>query len=161
MWSISPQQPSCRSQRARAVPAITERRPMHVRTSVLVVLPLPRHRESAAAVLAASHRPPGTPVLPIDGAWTHASTISTGALAVFRALKTKRGPVAPRPQERTSSKKSSAIHQSATEQCISHKLQIMTIDGPRCLNRTDAWSILVGVVRIRFFASARGFDSPA
>ncbi len=67
---------------------------MHVRTSVLVVLPLPSHRESAAAVLAASHRPPGTPVLPIDGAWTHASTISTGALAVFRALKTKRGPVA-------------------------------------------------------------------
>ena len=60
---------------------------MHGRTSVLVVLPLPRHRESVAADLTASHRALGAPVLSIEGARTHAPAISTGTLAVFRAFQ--------------------------------------------------------------------------
>ena len=60
---------------------------MHARASVLVALPLPRHRESAAADLAASHTGLGIPVLVIEGVRTHASAISAGALAVFRACR--------------------------------------------------------------------------
>eukprot|EP01043_Picozoa_sp_COSAG02_P047414 COSAG02_NODE_4544_length_5228_cov_8.569117_5_plen_73_part_00 len=62
---------------------------MHGRTSVLAVLPPPRHRESAAADLTASHRALGAPVLSIEGAQTHAPAISTGALAVFRAFQAR------------------------------------------------------------------------
>ena len=39
---------------------------MHGRTSVLAVLPLPRHSKSAAADLAASHRALDTPILLIE-----------------------------------------------------------------------------------------------
>ena len=60
---------------------------MHRRTSVLVALPLPRHGESAAADLAASHTGLGIPVLAIEGVRAHASAISTGAVAVFRAFQ--------------------------------------------------------------------------
>ena len=56
---------------------------MHGRTSALAVLPLSRHRELAVADLAASHRAPGALVLPIEGTWTYAPGISTGAVAVF------------------------------------------------------------------------------
>jgi hypothetical protein len=61
---------------------------MHGRTSVLAVLPLPRHRESAAADLAASHRALIAPVLPIEAARSHTSAISMGALTVFRVFST-------------------------------------------------------------------------
>ena len=60
---------------------------MHRRTSVLVALPLPRHGESAAADLAASHTGLGILFLPIEGVPAHASAISTGAVAVFRACR--------------------------------------------------------------------------
>jgi hypothetical protein len=60
---------------------------MHGRTSVLAVLSLPRHGESAAADLVALHRALDAPVLPIEGARTRPAAISTGALAVFRALQ--------------------------------------------------------------------------
>jgi hypothetical protein len=88
--SISAQQTaaSCRRQRARAVTATTESRQKHARTSVLATLPLPRHGESAAADLAASYTGLRIPVLPIECAWTHASAISMGAVAVFRAFST-------------------------------------------------------------------------
>ena len=88
--SISAQQTaaSCRRQRARAVTATTESRQKHARTSVLAALPLPRHGESAVADLAASYTGLRIPVLPIECAWTHASAISTGAVAVFRAFST-------------------------------------------------------------------------
>jgi hypothetical protein len=69
---------------------------MHARTSVLVALPQPRHGESAAADLAASHTGLGIPVLPIECVRTHASAISTGAVAVFRAFSTP-NPAARRP----------------------------------------------------------------
>ena len=59
---------------------------MHGRTSVLVALPPPRHGESAAADLAASHTGLGGAILLIEGARTHAHGISTGAVAVFRAF---------------------------------------------------------------------------
>ena len=81
-------------QRVRAVPVTTERRPMHGRTTVLAALPQPRHGELAAADLAASHRALNGAVLPIEGARTHASAISTGSLAVFRAFHTPK-PEAP------------------------------------------------------------------
>eukprot|EP01043_Picozoa_sp_COSAG02_P012147 COSAG02_NODE_463_length_21833_cov_11.529539_15_plen_99_part_00 len=61
---------------------------MHGRTSVLVVLPLPRHGESAADEVAAFRTALYAPVLSIKGAWTHASAIGTGAPAVFRAFST-------------------------------------------------------------------------
>ena len=64
---------------------------MHARASVLVALPLPRHRESAAADLAASHTGLGIPVLVIEGVRAHASAISTGALAVFSCVPTPAG----------------------------------------------------------------------
>ncbi len=64
---------------------------MHGRTSVLVALPLPRHRVSGAADLAALHRALCAPILPIEGARTHAPAISTGALAVFRAFSIQLG----------------------------------------------------------------------
>ena len=88
--SISAQQTaaSCRRQRARAVTATTESRQKHARTSVLAALPLPRHGESAVADLAASYTGLRIPVLPIECAWTHASAISMGAVAVFRAFST-------------------------------------------------------------------------
>jgi hypothetical protein len=88
--SISAQQTaaSCRRQRARAVTATTESRQKHARTSVLAALPLPRYGESAAADLAASYTGLHIPVLPIECAWTHASAISMGAVAVFRAFST-------------------------------------------------------------------------
>ena len=66
---------------------------MHARASVLVALPLPRHGESAAADLAASHTGLGKPVLAIEGVPAHASAISTGAVAVFRACR--RSPASP------------------------------------------------------------------
>ena len=78
---------SCRSQRARAVPAATARRPLHRCTSVLLPLPLPRHGEPAAADLAASHTGLDGAILSIEGARTHAHGISTGAVAVFRAFQ--------------------------------------------------------------------------
>ena len=56
---------------------------MHGRTSVLAVLPLPRHSKSAAADLAASHRALDAFVLLIEGARTYASGISMGAVAGF------------------------------------------------------------------------------
>eukprot|EP01043_Picozoa_sp_COSAG02_P005985 COSAG02_NODE_166_length_31947_cov_34.168617_18_plen_183_part_00 len=68
--------------------ATTESRQKHARTSVLAALPLPRHGESAAADLAASYTGLRIPVLPIECAWTHASAISMGAVAVFRAFST-------------------------------------------------------------------------
>ena len=60
---------------------------MHGRTSVLAALPPPRHGESAAADLGASHTGLCIPVLAIEGVRAHASAISTGALAVFRACR--------------------------------------------------------------------------
>ena len=59
---------------------------MHAYTCVLVALPLPRHGESATADLAASYAGLNIPFLAIEGVRTHASVISTGALAVFRAF---------------------------------------------------------------------------
>ncbi len=56
---------------------------MHGRTSVLAVMPPPRHGASGAADLAASHRALHALILPIEGARTYASGISTGAVAVF------------------------------------------------------------------------------
>jgi hypothetical protein len=56
---------------------------MHGRTSVLAVLPLPRHRESAAADLAASHRALDAPIPLIEGARTYAPGINMGAVAGF------------------------------------------------------------------------------
>eukprot|EP01043_Picozoa_sp_COSAG02_P069526 COSAG02_NODE_11949_length_1626_cov_1.679764_1_plen_119_part_00 len=53
---------------------------MHGRTSVLAVLPLPRHGELAAADLAASHRA-------LEGARTYAPGISSGAVAVYCAFQ--------------------------------------------------------------------------
>eukprot|EP01043_Picozoa_sp_COSAG02_P105555 COSAG02_NODE_41547_length_393_cov_1.040816_1_plen_68_part_10 len=67
----------------RAVPAATEKPLMRCRTSVLPALPLPRHGESAAADLAASHRALSDPILPIEGTRKYACVISTGAVAVF------------------------------------------------------------------------------
>jgi hypothetical protein len=75
-------------QRARAVPVTRERRPMHGRTTVLAALPQPRHAASAVADVAASHGALNGPILLIEGVRTHVSTISTGALAVFRVSST-------------------------------------------------------------------------
>jgi len=75
-------------QRAQAVPATTERRPMHTRTTVLAALPQPRHAASAVADVAASHTGLRGPVLPIECVRTYAPGISTGAVAVFRAFST-------------------------------------------------------------------------
>jgi hypothetical protein len=86
---------SCRSQRAWAVPATTESRPMHVVNSVLAALPLPRHGESAAADLTASHTGLSIAAPSIEGVRTHAFAISIGALAVFRAFSTP-SPAPPR-----------------------------------------------------------------
>ena len=61
--------------------------------SVLVALPLPRHRESAAADLAASHTGLIIPVLAIEGVRAHTSVVSTGALAVFRACRRALAPL--------------------------------------------------------------------
>ena len=49
----------------------------------MVALPPPRHGESAAADLAASHTGLSIPVLPIEGVPVYASAINTGALTVF------------------------------------------------------------------------------
>eukprot|EP01044_Picomonas_judraskeda_P037211 COSAG03_NODE_16784_length_392_cov_1.058020_1_plen_85_part_00 len=49
----------------------------------MVALPPPRHGESAAADLAASHTGLGIPVLPIEDVPAHGSAINTGALTVF------------------------------------------------------------------------------
>ena len=83
--SISAQQlPASRhSQRAQPVPAGSERRPMHAWSSVVAALPLTRHAAWAAADLAATHTAPGGSDLPIEGARTHAPTISMGVLPVF------------------------------------------------------------------------------
>ena len=90
MGSTSAQQTAANGehQRAWAVPATTERRPMHARTTVLVALPQPRHAASAVADVVASHAGLCGPVLPIECVRTHASAISTGSLAVFRAFST-------------------------------------------------------------------------
>ena len=61
---------------------------MHERTTVLAALPQPRHAASAVADVAASHAGLCGPVLPIECVRTHASAISTGSLAVFRAFST-------------------------------------------------------------------------
>ena len=68
---------------------------MHGRTSVLAVLPLPRHSKSAAADLAASHRALDAFVLLIEGARTYASGISMGAVAGFVRFSVA-SPAAPR-----------------------------------------------------------------
>ena len=83
--SISAQQlPASRhSQRAQPVPAGSERRPMHAGTGVFAALPLSRHAAWAAADLAARHIALGGSDLPIEGARTHAPTISMGVLPVF------------------------------------------------------------------------------
>ena len=52
-----------------------------------MALPLPRHAESAAADLAASHTGLDGAVLSIEGARTRARGISTGAVAVCRAFQ--------------------------------------------------------------------------
>ena len=61
---------------------------MHVVNRCLVVLPLPRHAESAAADLVASSLGLGIPVLPIEGARAYAPGISMGTVAVFPAFST-------------------------------------------------------------------------
>ena len=61
---------------------------MHAVNRCLVVLPLPRHAESAAADLAASSLGLDIPVLPIEGARTYTSGISMGTVAVFPAFST-------------------------------------------------------------------------
>ena len=73
----------CRRQRACPAPAVAERRPTHVRTSVLPTLPQQRHAASAAADLVAAHGALDGPVLSIEGARTYAPSISMGTLAVF------------------------------------------------------------------------------
>jgi hypothetical protein len=73
---------------------------MHVANSALVTLPLPRHAESAATDLAASHIGLDIPVLPIEGVRAHASAIITGALPVFRAFDTS-SPRRRRPWDRS------------------------------------------------------------
>ena len=60
---------------------------MLVCTSVSVAQPLPRHGESDAADLAASHTGLDGAILSIEGARTDAHAISTGAVAVFRAFQ--------------------------------------------------------------------------
>ncbi len=60
---------------------------MHRRTTILSALPQPRHATSAGADVAASHIALNGAILPIEGAWTHAPAISTGALTVFRAFQ--------------------------------------------------------------------------
>ena len=50
---------------------------MHRRTTILAALPQPRHATSAVAGVVASHRALNRAILPIEGARTHASTIST------------------------------------------------------------------------------------
>ena len=52
-----------------------------------MALPLLRHGASAAPDLAASHTGLGIPALAIEGVRAHASAISPGALAVFRACR--------------------------------------------------------------------------
>ena len=71
------------SQRGRPVPAGSKGRPMHAWASDFAALPLPRRGAQAAADLAAKHTAPGGSDLPIEGARTHAPTISMGALLVF------------------------------------------------------------------------------
>ena len=85
MRSVSAQRgaATCHSQRARAVPSATERRPTHVANSGFAALPLPRHAASAAADLATTHTALRGSDLPIEGARTHAPTISMGASPVF------------------------------------------------------------------------------
>ena len=61
---------------------------MHAVNRCLVVLPLPRHAESAVADLAASSLGLSIPVLPIEGARTYAPGISMGTVAVFPAFST-------------------------------------------------------------------------
>ena len=56
---------------------------MHAWSSVVAALPLTRHAAWAAADLAATHTAPGGSDLPIEGARTHAPTISMGVLPVF------------------------------------------------------------------------------
>jgi hypothetical protein len=61
---------------------------MHMRTTVLAALPQLRHAASAVADVVASHAGLCGPVLPIECVRTHASAISMGSLAVFRAFST-------------------------------------------------------------------------
>jgi ABC-type amino acid transport system permease subunit len=60
---------------------------MHERTAVLAALPQPRHAASAAADVVASHGGLPGPVLLIEGDWTYALAISTGAASVFCAFQ--------------------------------------------------------------------------
>ena len=61
---------------------------MHAVNRCLVVLPLPRDAESAAADLAASPLGLDIPVLPIEGARTYAPGISMGYCCRFSAFST-------------------------------------------------------------------------
>ena len=84
---------------------------MHGRTSVLAVLPLPRHRESATADLTTSHRALGDPILLIEGAWKYTCVISTGAVAVFVRVSRRLEPE--RPARRTGARRRArAFHAS-------------------------------------------------
>ncbi len=91
--SISAQRAAanCRTQRAQTVSAAIERRPTHGRTSVLSALPPPRHGKSAAADLVALRRALDTSILSIEGAWTHAHGIRSGAVAVFVRFRAQPG----------------------------------------------------------------------
>eukprot|EP01043_Picozoa_sp_COSAG02_P021430 COSAG02_NODE_1088_length_14670_cov_237.088326_16_plen_201_part_00 len=95
MVSVSGQQAtaSYHSQRARAVTVTKERRPTHVRTSVLAAEPPSWHAESATADLAASDKAVGTSVLPIEGVRTYAPGISTGAVTVFVCFSAPARPI--------------------------------------------------------------------
>ena len=73
---------------------------MHAANRCLVVLPLPRHAESAAADLAASSLGLGIPVLPIETGRTYAPGISMGTVAVFPAFSTPSPAAAPRSRRR-------------------------------------------------------------
>ena len=73
---------------------------MHAVNRCLVVLPLPRHAESAAADLAASSLGLDIPGLPIEGARTYTSGISMGTVAVFPAFSTPSPAVAFAPPAR-------------------------------------------------------------
>ena len=87
----------CWRQRACVAPAVAERRPTHVRTSVLPASPHPRHAASAAADLVAAHSVLDSPVLSIEGARTYASGISMGAVAVFLRFSGPAGAWTPSP----------------------------------------------------------------
>ena len=109
---------TCHSQQARAVPAAMERRLIHRRTSDLAALPLPRHGESAAADLAASHRDLDDPILSIEGARKYACVISPGAVAVLVRFSV----LSPAGRRRRISRFVAVHHQGAPS--ITHHLRV-------------------------------------